>query len=157
MALTFVNTLRSRATVGFGDISSTVANIGTSYQKLTSPECKAIDAFLAFAMLTGVAQAVYCLLGSSYPYNAFLGVFAASVGLFVFAGTIVDVDIDVDCNFAFHHALCHVRFSRHSQCQIAMGPATANQDDCNSTLHRRVSRVRHPVESLCGQLYRIVN
>jgi oligosaccharyltransferase complex subunit epsilon len=57
-----------------------------AYQKQTSVSCKALDGFLGFCVLTGVAQAAYCVLVSSFPFNAFIGVFAASIGSFVFAG-----------------------------------------------------------------------
>lgn len=56
------------------------------YFKSTTPSIRALDGFLTFCFITGVLQAVYCLLVSSFPYNAFIGVFASSVGSFVFAG-----------------------------------------------------------------------
>lgn len=66
--------------------SSSFQDLIIAYHKQTSSSCKALDGFLAFCVLTGVIQAAYCLLVSSFPFNAFLGVFAASVGSFVFAG-----------------------------------------------------------------------
>ena len=58
----------------------------SGYKSTTSSECKSIDAFLLFSIMTGVSQMIYCLLTKGFPYNAFIGVFSASVGCFVFAG-----------------------------------------------------------------------
>ena len=43
-----------------------------SYNVETSPRLKLIDAFLVFIMLTGIAQFVYCILVTNFPFNAFL-------------------------------------------------------------------------------------
>ena len=59
----------------------------SGYKTRTSSACKAIDSFLAFTMLTGICQAIYCALTKAFPYNVFIGVFSGSVGSFVFAGT----------------------------------------------------------------------
>ena len=61
-------------------------NLVSSYKINSTFECKSIDSFLAFTILTGVAQLIYCFLTSAYPYNTFIGVFSSSVGSFVFAG-----------------------------------------------------------------------
>lgn len=60
----------------------------SGYKSSTSLECKSIDAFLLFTIMTGVSQLIYCLLTKGFPYNTFIGVFSASVGSFVFAGKI---------------------------------------------------------------------
>jgi hypothetical protein len=67
---------------------SLIQSLVSGYKSTTSSECKSIDAFLLFTMMTGVAQAIYCLLTKRFPYNAFIGVFSASVGSFVFAGNL---------------------------------------------------------------------
>lgn len=47
------------------------------------PRLKAIDLFMAFLVAVGVVQFAFCALVGNYPFNAFLGGFAASVGQFV--------------------------------------------------------------------------
>ena len=42
-----------------------------------------VDTFLAFLVVVGVFQFSFCLLGGSYPFNAFLSGFSATVGQFV--------------------------------------------------------------------------
>ena len=66
--------------------SSLLQSLISGYKSRTSPECKSIDAFLAFTIFTGIFQLIYCLITRGFPYNAFIGVFSASVGSFVFAG-----------------------------------------------------------------------
>jgi len=49
----------------------------------------AIDAYLLFAMMTGIGQLIYCMLTfgrGGYPMNAFLGSFCAALGSFVLTG-----------------------------------------------------------------------
>src|SRR5258707_11887027 len=43
-----------------------------AYLNTTPSRLKFIDAFLAFLVLSGVAQFVYCVLVTSFPFNAFL-------------------------------------------------------------------------------------
>ncbi len=68
------------------ETSTSFKDLLMAYHKQTTASCKALDGYLAFCTLTGVIQATYCLLVSSFPFNAFIGVFAASIGSFVFAG-----------------------------------------------------------------------
>ncbi|RMD40599.1 hypothetical protein DV735_g4533, partial [Chaetothyriales sp. CBS 134920] len=42
-----------------------------------------LDVFLAFLVLVGGVQFVYCLVGGNYPFNAFLSGFSAAAGQFV--------------------------------------------------------------------------
>ena len=44
----------------------------TAYLDATPSRLKFIDAFLVFLILSGVAQFVYCVLVTSFPFNAFL-------------------------------------------------------------------------------------
>ncbi|GAA5938958.1 dolichyl-diphosphooligosaccharide-protein glycotransferase [Sporobolomyces koalae] len=72
-------------TSGFvGSLSS----LWRGYQQQTSSRLKLIDGFMFFLMLTGVAQFVYCVVVTNYPFNAFLGGFAATVGQFVLCGAL---------------------------------------------------------------------
>jgi len=49
-----------------------------------------MDAYLLFCMMTGLLQAVYCLLTRAAHYQAFLAGFISSVGSFVLAGKPMD-------------------------------------------------------------------
>lgn len=42
-----------------------------------------IDTFLAFLVCIGIAQFGFCIIGGSFPFNAFLSGFSATVGQFV--------------------------------------------------------------------------
>ncbi|GAA5828775.1 hypothetical protein JCM11251_005869 [Rhodosporidiobolus azoricus] len=65
-----------------------VQTLWTAYQRETSARLKLIDSFMFFLMLTGVAQFVYCLGVTNYPFNAFIAGFAATVGQFVLCGAL---------------------------------------------------------------------
>ncbi len=65
----------------FQDISSQFLK---EYYRKTPSRLQIIDAFLVFAVLTGVIQFMYMLFISNFPYNSFLAGFLASVGFFVF-------------------------------------------------------------------------
>ncbi|KAG5356686.1 Dolichyl-diphosphooligosaccharide--protein glycosyltransferase subunit dad-1 [Yarrowia sp. C11] len=54
-----------------------------NYSKQSTPKLKLIDSFLAFLVVLGVFQFVFCLLVGNFPFNAFLGGFASTVGQFV--------------------------------------------------------------------------
>ncbi|KAM0329813.1 hypothetical protein ACHAQA_003977 [Verticillium albo-atrum] len=53
------------------------------YQTQTPQRTKLIDVFLAFLVVLGGVQFVYCVLGGGFPFNAFLSGFCATVGQFV--------------------------------------------------------------------------
>ncbi|GAA5823322.1 hypothetical protein JCM5353_008232 [Sporobolomyces roseus] len=63
--------------------SASVQELWKGYQRETTSRLKLVDGFMLFLMLTGIAQFVYCVLITNYPFNAFLGGFAATVGQFV--------------------------------------------------------------------------
>ena len=52
--------------------SSAVESLWKAYVDTTSPRLKFVDSFLVFLILSGVLQFVYCVLVSSFPFNAFL-------------------------------------------------------------------------------------
>jgi len=65
----------------------TAANdLWKSYWHNTPNSVLIIDAFLVFLMYVGAVQFVYACLTGGYPFNSFLGGFAAAVGQFVLAG-----------------------------------------------------------------------
>ncbi|WFD35183.1 oligosaccharyltransferase complex subunit epsilon [Malassezia cuniculi] len=76
-----------------GGIAGAYNALVSTYAKETPSRLKLIDALLLFLVVTGVAQFVYCILLSDYPFNSFLAgyvhrlltSFAATVGQFVLA------------------------------------------------------------------------
>jgi len=65
-----------------------VVNLANHYQKKTPQRTKLIDAFLAFLVVVGALQFVYCVLAGNYPFNAFLSGFSATVGQFVLTASL---------------------------------------------------------------------
>ena len=57
------------------------------YSTTTPQRLKLVDAYLAYVMLTGIVQFLYCLLVGTFPFNSFLSGFISCVGSFVLAGT----------------------------------------------------------------------
>ncbi|KAH9983492.1 DAD family-domain-containing protein [Russula compacta] len=70
--------------------ASTVAlhTLWSAYLDATPSRLKFIDAFLTFLVLSGVIQFVYCVLVTSFPFNAFLAGFASTVGQFVLTASL---------------------------------------------------------------------
>jgi oligosaccharyltransferase complex subunit epsilon len=68
-----------------GSVSSqnVISTLWQSYMDGTSPRLRLIDTFLSVICLMGVLQFLYCLLITNFPFNAFLGGFASTVGQFV--------------------------------------------------------------------------
>jgi oligosaccharyltransferase complex subunit epsilon len=62
--------------------TNAVETLWKAYNENTPDRLKFIDSFLLFLMLSGVVQFAYCVLVSSFPYNAFLSGYVVS-GLFV--------------------------------------------------------------------------
>ena len=52
--------------------TNAVETLWKAYIENTPDRLKFIDSFLLFLMLSGIVQFVYCVLVSSFPYNAFL-------------------------------------------------------------------------------------
>ncbi|KAF8485337.1 defender against cell death 1 [Russula ochroleuca] len=59
-----------------------------AYLNTTPSRLKTVDAFLVFLVLSGVIQFVYCVLVTSFPFNAFLAGFASTVGQFVLTASL---------------------------------------------------------------------
>lgn len=60
--------------------------IWNNYVENTPQRMKLIDVFMVFLIVVGVVQFVYCVLAGSFPFNAFLSGFSATVGQFVLTG-----------------------------------------------------------------------
>ncbi|KAM7195132.1 DAD family protein [Naviculisporaceae sp. PSN 640] len=65
-----------------------VANIADYYVKNTPQRTKLLDAFMAFLVVVGALQFLYCILAGNYPFNAFLSGFSATVGQFVLTASL---------------------------------------------------------------------
>ena len=52
--------------------SFALQSLWTAYIDSTPSRLKFIDAFLVFLILSGVIQFLYCILVTSFPFNAFL-------------------------------------------------------------------------------------
>ncbi|ODM89267.1 Dolichyl-diphosphooligosaccharide--protein glycosyltransferase subunit DAD1 [Orchesella cincta] len=62
-----------------------VKNLLGAYEAQTPKKLKVIDAYLAYVLLTGIVQFVYCCLVGTFPFNSFLSGFISSVGCFILA------------------------------------------------------------------------
>ncbi len=58
-----------------------------SYTRSTDKHVKMIDVFMAFALVTALAQFLYCSLVGTFPFNSFLAGFGCALGAFVLAGS----------------------------------------------------------------------
>jgi len=65
-----------------------IQSLWKSYNDQTSDRLKFIDAFLAFILISGVLQFMYCVLVTDFPFNAFLAGFSSSVGQFVLTASL---------------------------------------------------------------------
>jgi len=66
-------------------LSGLTSKLLSDYSSATPKRCKIIDAYLAYVLVTGVMQFVYCCLVGTFPFNAFLSGFISCVGSFVLA------------------------------------------------------------------------
>ncbi|KAI1265996.1 defender against death DAD protein [Xylariaceae sp. FL1019] len=78
----------SDATASASQIDKVATNIFQHYQKTTPQRTKLIDVFMAFLVIVGGLQFVYCVLAGNYPFNAFLSGFSATVGQFVLTASL---------------------------------------------------------------------
>ncbi|KAF4628911.1 hypothetical protein G7Y89_g9240 [Cudoniella acicularis] len=62
--------------------------IWQNYLDKTPQRTKLIDVFMAFLVVVGVLQFVYCVIAGNYPFNAFLSGFSATVGQFVLTASL---------------------------------------------------------------------
>ncbi|KAG8789807.1 oligosaccharyltransferase complex subunit epsilon [Serendipita sp. 398] len=68
--------------------NNAILTLWNAYMEETPARLKLIDAFLFFLMLSGIIQFVYCVLISSFPFNAFLAGFGSCVGQFVLTASL---------------------------------------------------------------------
>uniref|UniRef100_A0A0V0JCI6 Dolichyl-diphosphooligosaccharide--protein glycosyltransferase subunit DAD1 n=2 Tax=Schistocephalus solidus TaxID=70667 RepID=A0A0V0JCI6_SCHSO len=64
---------------------SILCDIYVEYKQNTPRKLKLIDAYLAYILITGIFQFVYCCLVGTFPFNAFLAGFISTVASFILA------------------------------------------------------------------------
>ncbi|KAL4810765.1 defender against death DAD protein [Aspergillus unguis] len=69
-------------------ISDIAVHVWQQYLTTTPQRTMLLDAFMAFLLLVGGVQFVYCVLAGNYPFNAFLSGFCAAVGQFVLTASL---------------------------------------------------------------------
>ena len=67
-------------------LNSVLSKCYDEYVNNTPKKLKIVDAYLAYIMLTGIMQFVYCCLVGTFPFNSFLSGFISCVGSFVLGG-----------------------------------------------------------------------
>ncbi|KZT26908.1 defender against death DAD protein [Neolentinus lepideus HHB14362 ss-1] len=65
-----------------------IHSLWKAYNDTTPSRLKLIDSFLVFLMLSGIAQFLYCILITNFPFNAFLAGFGSCVGQFVLTASL---------------------------------------------------------------------
>jgi len=63
-------------------------NVWDKYVERTPQRVKLLDSFMAFLVVVGALQFVYCVIVGNYPFNAFLSGFSATVGQFVLTASL---------------------------------------------------------------------
>ncbi|OQD75164.1 hypothetical protein PENDEC_c008G02615 [Penicillium decumbens] len=63
-------------------------HVWQQYLTTTPQRTMLLDAFMAFLVLVGGLQFLYCVLAGNYPFNAFLSGFCAAVGQFVLTASL---------------------------------------------------------------------
>lgn len=67
-------------------LASVLRRLLDEYTSRTPQKLKLVDAYLAYIMVTGIIQFIYCLLVGTFPFNSFLSGFISCVGSFILAG-----------------------------------------------------------------------
>ncbi|KAK5109812.1 hypothetical protein LTR62_006545 [Meristemomyces frigidus] len=70
------------------DARQILEGVWNGYVDKTAQRTKLLDVFLAFLIVVGVLQFVYCVIAGNYPFNAFLSGFSATVGQFVLTASL---------------------------------------------------------------------
>ena len=73
------------------DVKSVGQSLMAEYKKNATTQTKISDLFLAFILVTGILQVLYCVIVGSFPFNSFLSGFLSCVGMFALTGTFVRI------------------------------------------------------------------
>ncbi|KPV74876.1 uncharacterized protein RHOBADRAFT_44397 [Rhodotorula graminis WP1] len=87
-AAALASTVKGKAREQSQGLVGAVSTLWDNYREQTPPKLKLIDCSMLFLVLTGVFQFVYCFAVTNFPFNAFIGGFAAAVGQFVLLGAL---------------------------------------------------------------------
>ncbi|KAK8229517.1 oligosaccharyl transferase [Phyllosticta capitalensis] len=78
----------SKTAIHGTDAQAIAAGMYRNYLAKTDQRTKLLDAFMAFLVVVGALQFVYCVIGGNFPFNAFLSGFSATVGQFVLTASL---------------------------------------------------------------------
>ncbi|KAK5677856.1 oligosaccharyltransferase complex subunit epsilon [Elasticomyces elasticus] len=82
------SSLSNAAPKSLQDAQQILLRMWDNYVDKTPQRVKLLDTFMAFLLLVGVLQFVYCVIAGNYPFNAFLAGFSATVGQFVLTASL---------------------------------------------------------------------
>ncbi|OJD26359.1 hypothetical protein ACJ73_02260 [Blastomyces percursus] len=86
-----LNPILTNASASLSSNSQTqdiVVGIWRQYLAQTPKRTLQLDAFMAFLLIVGGVQFLYCILAGNYPFNAFLSGFSSAVGQFVLTASL---------------------------------------------------------------------
>ena len=86
MSLVELKTVTGDEIMSSDNLVTVIRRFFDEYTSTTPQKLKLVDAYLAYIMLTGIVQFVYCLLVGTFPFNSFLSGFISCVGSFILAG-----------------------------------------------------------------------
>ncbi|KAB8261910.1 DAD/Ost2 [Aspergillus pseudonomiae] len=69
-------------------VSDIIHHVWQQYVATTPQRTMLLDVFMAFLVLVGGIQFIYCVVAGNYPFNAFLSGFCAAVGQFVLTASL---------------------------------------------------------------------
>nr|POE48346.1 dolichyl-diphosphooligosaccharide--protein glycosyltransferase subunit dad1 [Quercus suber] len=70
------------------DARQILRGIWHNYTTQTAQRVKLLDVFMLFLVIVGMLQFTYCVLAGTFPFNAFLSGFSATVGQFVLTASL---------------------------------------------------------------------
>ncbi|KAF2253482.1 defender against death DAD protein [Trematosphaeria pertusa] len=79
---------KSSSKGGHVDAHEIVHGVWSKYVDKTPQRVKLLDSFMAFLVVVGALQFIYCCLVGNFPFNAFLSGFSATVGQFVLTASL---------------------------------------------------------------------
>nr|CAX77901.1 oligosaccharyltransferase [Schistosoma japonicum] len=65
--------------------TSVVKEFLYKYKTTTPKRLRVLDAYLAYVLLTGIIQFIYCCIAGTFPFNSFLSGFISCVASFILA------------------------------------------------------------------------
>uniref|UniRef100_S4RPW6 Dolichyl-diphosphooligosaccharide--protein glycosyltransferase subunit DAD1 n=2 Tax=Petromyzon marinus TaxID=7757 RepID=S4RPW6_PETMA len=77
--------LRPRKANMTSQLLTVVSKFYDEYRSTTPSKLKLVDSYLAYVLVTGLAQFAYCCLVGTFPFNSFLSGFISCVGSFILA------------------------------------------------------------------------